>query len=503
MTVRGSCLRRSLGPLFLVLVLITGSSVTFAATSEGVASSPLSPDASQPSVSGSTSGTGSNQVPSVPAPQVSPLATGHATRSSITFASPGPGAVQERNPDRAPTGDECTTDPRAALPLAEFAVTFNATGIRSGEMWTVGLNGTWQNSISSSIVFNEPNGTYHFEVASVAGYSTAPDSGNVTVNGNPVNQTISFSSVYPVIFTETGLPTGTDWYLNVSEAPSIISPSTTAVIDLGNGSYNYTLGSANKLYGPSPGAGTFTVSGGLGTVAVNFALETYEVSFETMGLPNGTNWNVTLGDRALSSPTSYLNASEPNGTYAYVVEGIPGYEIVNASYRGLVTVNGREPPVITIAWMRALTIIEFTESGLPHGTKWRVAIGTHARSINSSSFAFYLPNGTYLFAIYSAGYTATTNPTGPLEINGEPYLLVSVRFSLGAAPSDFPVVNDLLLGGALFALAIALLAARRRRKRKVPSAEASPAASSTDGNSPKHPDYGLRDTDPGPLVRSD
>ena len=75
-----------------------------------------------------------------------------------------------------------------------------------------------------------------------------------------------------------------------------------------------------------------------GGFAGGSAPSTYSVTFPQSGLPAGTSWSVTLNGQTLSSTTSTITFSEPNGTYAYTVGAVNGYTATPSS--GSVTVNG-------------------------------------------------------------------------------------------------------------------------------------------------------------------
>ena len=75
--------------------------------------------------------------------------------------------------------------------VTKYAVTFMETGLPSGTSWSVTLDGTAQNSTADTITFMEPNGTFSFSVGLVTGYAVSLSSGNVTVSGKAVNESVS------------------------------------------------------------------------------------------------------------------------------------------------------------------------------------------------------------------------------------------------------------------------------------------------------------------------
>ncbi|MEM2488928.1 MAG: hypothetical protein QXV56_03445, partial [Thermoplasmata archaeon] len=209
--------------------------------------------------------------------------------------------------------------------LVTYTVTFTETGLPSGTTWYVNItNGLTSGAITgSSYSFSLTNGTYSYTIAtSDHTYRPSPSSGSFTVNGTPVSESITFSLVtYTVTFTESGLPSGIMWYVNLSNGQSFSSTTSTISFSETNGSYSYTIATTDKIYKPYPSSGSFTVNGANVNQAITFKLVTYTVTFTESGLPSGTIWYVNLSNgQSFSSTTNTITFNEPNGTYSYKVE---------------------------------------------------------------------------------------------------------------------------------------------------------------------------------------
>lgn len=77
----------------------------------------------------------------------------------------------------------------------QYNVTFIESGLPSGVTWTVNFAGTvYSNSTSSIVIPNNFNGTYKYSITNITGYTVAPSSGTVIVNGSNVVVHIYFSS---------------------------------------------------------------------------------------------------------------------------------------------------------------------------------------------------------------------------------------------------------------------------------------------------------------------
>ena len=223
-----------------------------------------------------------------------------------------------------------------------YTVTFTESGLPSGTMWYVNLsNGQSFPSTTNTITFNEPNGTYSYTIATVnKSYSPNPSSGTFSVNGANVNIAITFTRVYTVTFTENGLPSGTLWYVNLSNGKSYSGTGTTITFNESNGTYGYTIATVNKNYAPNPSSGTFTVNGGNVNVAITFTLVTYSITFTENGLPSGTTWSVTLGGITKTSNTTTIIFNEPNGTYNYSLSYPTGFVIKNGADKKIIYIEG-------------------------------------------------------------------------------------------------------------------------------------------------------------------
>ena len=219
----------------------------------------------------------------------------------------------------------------SVLPIPMYRVTFSESGLPSGTNWSVTMNSQLLSSTTNSISFSEPNGSYTFSVGTISGYRVSPMSGSVTINGTDSNVSVIFTpqppSQYSLIFSETGLPIGTNWSVTVGTTIHTSTVSTINFTEL-NGTYPYTVGMVVG-YTAMSSSGSVTVNGTAKTVFISFAkanTETpYAVTFIETGLPFGANWSVTFNGSTKSSTTTTIIFQEPNGSYAFTVASVNGY----------------------------------------------------------------------------------------------------------------------------------------------------------------------------------
>ncbi|MGD0250197.1 MAG: hypothetical protein ABSB97_04845, partial [Thermoplasmata archaeon] len=341
---------------------------------------------------------------------------------------------------------------------------FNETGLPSGTFWYVWANSVFNDSNGSSIGFTVYHpGTWCYAFGNVFGYNT-PDSG--CVNVGTTNMTVPVVWVltsYSVQFTETGLPLGTEWFLNVTGQVSVNSTSTAASISLANGNYSYNISSVNAQYSPSPANGTFSVAGNELQESVTFSLVATTVTFEESGLPPGLPWQVTVngGTEELTTDggTDSLAFSEAIGTYDYTVTDNSGWHQTTLAYNGQLVVSGGAVTEPTLVYTPVTYVVTISESGLPSELPWQVTVNganeylTTDGSTDSLTFAD-LANGTYSYTIAeNPGWYQTTLPysgsilvtggTSPIDGSGIGYavtlvytlLTYSVAFSERGLPS--------------------------------------------------------------------
>ena len=237
-----------------------------------------------------------------------------------------------------------------------YSVTFAMIGLPAGIEWWVNLTGeTPQTTTGWTVSMSLPNGSYTYAVGT-QNKSWVAAGGSFTVNGAGLIEPVTFGlQKYTVTFTESGLPSGTEWWVNITGQSPLSSTITTISLSLPNGSFTYTVATVNKDYSTS--GNSFMVSGGAPPILVTFSLVTFEVTLTESGLPSGIEWWVNItGQSPLSSTGTTITTSLPNGEYAYS-SSAPGYP----TRTGSVTVSGASPSPIAVDF----TSSSSTSSGLP------------------------------------------------------------------------------------------------------------------------------------------
>lgn len=367
-----------------------------------------------------------------------------------------------------------------------YSITFPETGLPRGTSWSVTLNGVQQTSTNSAMSFAEPNGSWAYSIAGVAGWhqTTLAYNGDVGVNGEAVTEpTLVFTEVtYLVTFTEQGLPAGTDWYVNISGAPPQSSTGSAIGVAEPNGTAVYTVATTDKEYAPVTPGGSVEVTGASVSEPVTFTLVTFNATIIQAGLPPGTEWwiNVT-GQPSASSTTATITLDLSNGTYPYEVS------TANKSYRspgGILEITGASSRD-RVTFSLVSYAVTLTERGLPTGSEWWVNLTDGASfSSTNTTLVFSEPNGTFFYTAAARGFLSSS---GRLEINGGPPAPVVLAFSptssSRSATLDYTIIAVLaaVCGGAV------LLAWRRRRGRSGPTGPESPPSGPGSTLPPRQP----------------
>lgn len=402
------------------------------------------------------------------------------SEATITVMNPGNGSVIATAPDLIPSislvfdssnqnmysqdlaalGGKYSDGVHVYSTLKVYPVTFSENGLPAGSMWYVNVSGQASSgpiSAGSTYTVELSNGMHSYTIGTGNKIFSSPGSA-VTVSGAPMLVTASFSPVtYNVTFTESGLPAGTEWYVNISGSSSLHSTAASISVELQNGTYTYTLSTADKLYSPASASGTFTVNGSQMGVSAIFHFVNYTATFSETGLPAGTEWFVNIsGGHHLQSSSSTLTAELHNGTYTYTVSTADSSYALNAS-SGTLTVNGKAVTA-TVQFHLVTYTVTFRETGLKAGSSWSVDVKGVAHTSNTSAITFQLANGTYTYSIGNESGYGKINGTSTFNVSGSGITIEVGYRNTGISTGDIAIIAGVVIvsgvaaGGATFYL---------------------------------------------------
>ena len=150
-----------------------------------------------------------------------------------------------------------------------FTVTFTESNLPAETSWTLVFNGNSYTLTNTSYTFHVTNGSYSYHATSTY-YENLY--GSLSVKGSAKQIDFSFKlQTYSVTFKESGLQSGSMWYVNLSngvKSGPITGSSYSFTIT--NGSYSYTIGNTSG-YETSNSTGTMSVNGKNVTENITFS----------------------------------------------------------------------------------------------------------------------------------------------------------------------------------------------------------------------------------------
>ncbi len=220
--------------------------------------------------------------------------------------------------------------------LAQVSVTFRESGLPSGRPWEVTLGSSGDNETTttarSSLELLAPEAAVGLSLRA-AGYSLSSVTGPGVVNSTRLNVTgpgvvrVTFGHLETLTFTERGLGPGVAWSVAiVSAAPggpagqTRTTTSSSATFTVVSDLYRWTVRPSTTEYEAKPTHGAVGVGVAPKAVKVAFKELTSKVTFEEMGLPRHTAWEVEIAGVGTYELTgASLTVRLPNGTYNYTV----------------------------------------------------------------------------------------------------------------------------------------------------------------------------------------
>ena len=367
-----------------------------------------------------------------------------------------------------------------------YQISFRQTSLPSTTEWGIRLNNTtavmWQNTTGQydNLTGIVP-GSYTFQVINATGYASNPYTGLLTIVSTNLTQPIVFTG-YAVTFTESGLPAGLEWFINLTNQPGLSESSTGQHLSTIASSVDATLPNATYTFTWQDkmdaeyhgGSSAFTVNGAAVSESAPFTPVLYYVNFTGKGKPPSVAWDVklsnatefTTGQGIQFSTSRNISFSVTNGTYYYNASAdnstthIPlgWWRLTNAAgtillhnistFGGVkLVVNGANNPYNNITFARAYNIT-FEETGIGNTFTWTdslynpitasaqskvLTVANSATTITYSSTEGNWTNGSYTITVQ----TLVSGTTGTRYQNFSAFSSLSVAGSDLVLPVDF------------------------------------------------------------------
>lgn len=260
---------------------------------------------------------------------------------------------------------------------------------------TVYVNGSAHSFVGGNINLTLGPGSYKVEI-----YSNSLLYKSMTVNLTAGEYLPLEVDESPVTFTESGLPQGIVWWVNLTGYHYSSSTDTISFYE-SNGTYSYTLSTNDKNYAPSNPTGIFAVNGKTVSQSAVFVPVLYNVTFKETGLPSGMSWSVTSGSTTHSSTNSTISFKEMNGTYVFSISNLTLY--YSNDYSVSTAVNGKNVTE-TISFLHYAYITGTLSPG-----NATLKINGKTVSVSGGNFNVSVVAGNYTITATSNGYTSYSN----------------------------------------------------------------------------------------------
>ncbi len=285
---------------------------------------------------------------------------------------------------------------------------------------------------------------------------------------------LSCVGLFPVTYSETGLPAGTSWYVAYDGYTFSKTSSSISVYEP-NGTQSYSVrspvpGTPGVRYVATPSNGTIDVQAAPASQSIVYATQ-----FEFLGVSSPVAVGVIEPNLTWEPPGTHLQVTAlPGPSWVFVSWSGVG----NGSYNGTanpapVVMNG---PVQEAAFFYFLYTVSFTETGLPSHTSWGVDLNGVFRSASGPTISFQMANGSYTYNISGpSGYNIST-PTGSGTVHGSD-VSVAILFTaivlLGLTGTELELI---LLVVVAVGIALGVNVAYWYTHRKRPPAPPPPSA---------------------------
>ena len=310
-----------------------------------------------------------------------------------------------------------------------YKTAFTESGLPSGTTWFVNISGASSSGsiTGSSFSTTLKNGTYSYTVSTSNNqYYPSVSSGSFTVSGKAVSISVSFvkkatvTTYYKTAFTESGLPSGTTWFVNLSNSSSVRSQNTTALFSLKNGTYSYTVSTSNNQYYPSVSSGSFTVSGKAVSVGIEFKKEIL-IGY-LIGKVNPANASLTANGQNIEVTSGIFNQSLEQGSYNVSVSA---YNYYPEFFKVNITGNSEVHLNISLNKVNRTYLI----TGYVSPANASIFFGETNISTNFGGYySAWIPAGNYTVSVSHIGYLPlVTNMT----VSGN---ITDLNFSLVKQP---------------------------------------------------------------------
>jgi len=351
---------------------------------------------------------------------------------------------------------------------ASSALNFDQTGLPGNITWAVFFGtsnsfGSATQAEGSTQTVDVENGTYgwfaytyYFNGSLPVGtyYVASPSNGTVTVSGVAQSVPIDFvpiapstsTTTYPVNVTETGLPSGAEWWLFAGPSNGTAASGSPIELYLPNGTWAHnSTTNATGYANIGTFGGSVTVNGGPTTAVVAFVPITTLV-FNLTGGIGFSPWQISISQNGSAYYAeegdigNNFTIRVPDGLVAWNASALV-YKLTPSS--GSFTASGSTVTTVITPTADSTHAVTINETGLTGGPFWVPSIWTWNGSQyygfseyvgGATTYAFHVPDGTYFWSVTMPSGSYRADPaSGSVVVHGGP---VTVYTNFTAVPSN-------------------------------------------------------------------
>ncbi|MCL5101218.1 MAG: hypothetical protein M1348_01235 [Candidatus Parvarchaeota archaeon] len=202
-------------------------------------------------------------------------------------------------------------------------------------------------------------------------------------------------SIPSTTFTESGLPTGTNWSVSYIGSKAYSTSSSISFTSF-SGTYSFAVASFSSIsagctaeYNPSPTSGSL-IAGSSEAIVFTAVAPSCVTTFTESGLTSGAQWTVVYGGSSNTSTSTSLTITTGSGNFSFSASASssPSPSSGCAAQNALLPTSG----YLTAGLSKSETFTSttlctttFVESGLPTGTKWTAVFNGSSNSSTTTT----------------------------------------------------------------------------------------------------------------------
>jgi hypothetical protein len=311
-------------------------------------------------------------------------------------------------------------------------------------------SGTTFGNVTASL----PNGSYSYVAFVPSGILITNQSESFSVNGHLKAFKFTMRYGYPFTFYESGLPVGTEWYLNISNGDSNHTTGSSLNFTLSNGTFNYST----YAYGYSSQGGQISFPNSQDSITLIFTTVYNKFVFVQDTLPLNHLWFVNFTNGMFfSSLTTNITANLPAGNYSFFT-----YSNGFTQIKGNISVPEENYKVLDFSSpiQNEMDTFYFFIIGVQAGFPISMYINGSEYTTYNGTFIITLPvyNTTHSYNVFFVNNSIYATNFAPLELNNKsPHIYYVTYINISPNQTNFFAEYGYYIYLIMFVLALGLV----------------------------------------------